>query len=414
MNITKNILKFINILFLFSFFPSLVTGVFLPNLLYAIIVLTNLFFNFNFLKKKIQEFKIFSTLFFLFYLLLIFSSFVSSFVIFSLHTSFLYFSFIIYVFSLIFIFFENDRYEELFLYIGLITFFVLCLDAFYEIYNGSNILNYSSVKGRLAGLFGDRWVIGSYLVRLLPILIGIFFINFYKINKKIKYFAYLVFFLSSIIIIFSGERKALLLFILYFLLVLFYLFNKISLKKIIIFFIASLILFLSPLLTNDYKSRIKQQVLHHITNNNLDENQYLSMFSSSYKMFLNNPIIGIGPNNFRNMCQLNEYNLSKYSCSTHTHNIPLQLLSEVGILGFMIVYIVFFYFLYKLFLLSKKEFDFKHLGLYSIICSIIINLWPFVPSGNFFLSWYGIIFYLPIGLYLMYLKKYKFLINDAR
>ena len=108
---------------------------------------------------------------------------------------------------------------------------------------------------------GDRWVIGSYLVRLLPILIGIFFINFYKINKKIKYFAYLVFFLSSIIIIFSGERKALLLFILYFLLVLFYLFNKISLKKIIIFFIASLILFLSPLLTNDYKSRIKQQVL---------------------------------------------------------------------------------------------------------------------------------------------------------
>ena len=202
MNITKNILKFINILFLFSFFPSLVTGVFLPNLLYAIIVLTNLFFNFNFLKKKIQEFKIFSTLFFLFYLLLIFSSFVSSFVIFSLHTSFLYFSFIIYVFSLIFIFFENDRYEELFLYIGLITFFVLCLDAFYEIYNGSNILNYSSVKGRLAGLFGDRWVIGSYLVRLL--ILSNFFINFYKINKKIKYFAYLVFFIFDNY--FSGEK----------------------------------------------------------------------------------------------------------------------------------------------------------------------------------------------------------------
>ena len=164
---------------------------------------------------------------------------------------------------------------------------------------------------------------------------------------------------------------------------------------------------MSPFFIDDYQSRIKQQVVHHVTNTNLDENQYLSMFFSSYKMFLDNPIIGIGPNNFRKACQFDEYNLSKYSCNTHTHNIPLQLLSEIGFLGFMLVYIVFFYFLYTLFLISRKEFDLKHFGLYSIICSIIINLWPLVPSGNFFLSWYGIIFYLPIGLYLMYLRKYK-------
>ena len=409
MNLGKNILKYINLIFLFSFFPSLVTGVFLPNAIYALLVITNITLNFSYLKKNLQKFKIFTLIFFLFYSLIIFSSLNSSFVIFSLKTSLLYFSYIIYVISIIFIFLENDKYEKFFLYIGLITFFILSLDAIYEIFNGSNILEYSAIKGRIAGLFGDRWVIGSYLVRLLPIMIGMFLINYYKIDKKIRYFAYIVFFLSSIIIIFSGERKALLLFCLYFFLIVFYLSNKINLKKITIFFTASIILIISPFFIDDYKSRIKQQVVHHATNTNLDENQYLSMFISSYKMFLDSPIIGIGPNNFRKVCQFDEYNLSRYSCNTHTHNIPLQLLSEIGFIGFMLVYVVFFYFLYTLFLLFRKEFDLKHFGLYSIICSIIINLWPLVPSGNFFLSWYGIIFYLPIGLYLMYLSKYKIL-----
>lgn len=403
----KNILKYINIIFLFSFFPSLVTGVFLPNVIYAILVLTNVIFNFSYLKNNLKKFKKFTLIFFSFYLLIVFSSISSNFVIFSLETSLLYFSYIIYVFSIIFIFLENDEYEKFFLYIGLITFFILSLDAIYEIFNGSNILKYSAIKGRIAGLFGDRWVIGSYLVRLLPILIGIFLINYYKIEKKIKYFAYIVFILSSIIIIFSGERKALLLFCLYFFLIIFYLFNKINFKKIIIFFTATIILIISPFFVDDYQTRIKQQVVHHATNTNLEENQYLSMFISSYKMFLDNPIIGIGPNNFRKVCQFDKYNLSKYSCNTHTHNIPLQLLSEIGFLGFILVYVVFSYFLYTLFLLSRKDFDLKNFGLYSIVCSIIINLWPLVPSGNFFLSWYGIIFYLPIGLYLMYLRKYK-------
>ena len=401
----KNILKYINIIFLFSFFPSLVTGVFLPNVIYAILVLTNLIFNYSYLKNNLKKFKKFTLIFFSFYLLIVFSSISSNFVIFSLETSLLYFSYIIYVFTIIFIFLENDEYEKFFLYIGLITFFILSLDAIYEIFNGSNILKYSAIKGRIAGLFGDRWVMGSYLVRLLPILIGIFLINYYKIEKKIRYFAYIVFILSSIIIIFSGERKALLLFCLYFFLIIFYLFNKINFKIIIIFFTATIILIISPFFVDDYQTRIKQQVVHHVTNTNLEENQ--SMFISSYKMFLDNPIIGIGPNNFRKVCQFDEYNLSKYSCNTHTHNIPLQLLSEIGLLGFILVYVVFSYFLYTLFLLSRKDFDLKHFGLYSIVCSIIINLWPLVPSGNFFLSWYGIIFYLPIGLYLMYLRKYK-------
>ena len=44
----------------------------------------------------------------------------------------------------------------------------------YEFYNGTNLLGFSSIDGRLAGLFGDRWLLGRYLI-YWPILIAIYF-----------------------------------------------------------------------------------------------------------------------------------------------------------------------------------------------------------------------------------------------
>ena len=410
MHINKNILFYTNFIFIIVFFPSFVSGVFFPNLIFALLILINLFLNFNKIKNCFNDLKLINYFFFLFYFLLLISSFLSTNIFFSLETSLLYFSYIFFVYILIIIFLENEEYDKYFLYFGLITFFILSIDAFYEIINGSNLLNYSAMKGRLAGMFGDRWVLGSYLVRLLPILIGIFLLNYNKLQKNIRYFSYIVFILTSIIIIYSGERKALLLLLLYCALIFFYLINKINLTKKILFISSFLILFSSPFFVEDYKTRIKQNVLHHLTNNNVHENQYYSMYKTSYNMFLDNPILGIGPNNFRNVCHLDDYYLSNFSCNTHPHNIPLQLLSETGILGFLCVYFVFFHFLLKLYAITKKKFDTDMLGLYSIICSIILNLWPVIPSGNFFLSWYGILFYLPLALYLMYLKKYKIII----
>lgn len=410
MHISRNILFYTNIIFIIVFFPSFVSGIFFPNLIFALLILINLTLNFSKIKNCFNDLKLINYFFFLFYFLLLISSFLSTNILFSLESSLLYFSYIFFVYVLIVIFIENEEYDKYFLYFGLITFFILSIDAFYEIINGSNLLNYSAMKGRLAGMFGDRWVLGSYLVRLLPILIGIFFLNYNKLQKNTRYLAYMVFILTSIIIIYSGERKALLLLLLYFVLIFFYLNNKINFTKKIIFISSLLILFSSPFFIDDYKTRIQQNVLHHLTNNNVYENQYFSMYKTSYNMFLDSPILGIGPNNFRNDCHLDDYYLSNFSCNTHPHNIPLQLLSETGILGFLCVYFVFFHFLLKLYALTKKKFDTNILGLYSIICSIILNLWPILPSGNFFLSWYGILFYLPLALYLMYLKKYKIII----
>ena len=56
-----------------------------------------------------------------------------------------------------------------------------------------NVLGYSSIDGRLAGLFDDRWVLGRYLIYILPILVGIYFLEFDNL-KKYKIFILSTFF----------------------------------------------------------------------------------------------------------------------------------------------------------------------------------------------------------------------------
>ena len=132
------------------------------------------------------------------------------------------------------------------------------------------------------------------------------------------------------------------------------------------------------------------------------------MFVTSWKMFAENLLIGIGPNNFRYDCSDPIFYVSNWSCSTHPHSTFFQLLAEVGILGFLIVYSVLGYFLYKsMTLVFSKSYSHKLFGIYSLQCAIIIYLFPMMITGNFFLSWYGFIYYLPISLFMVYSSTYK-------
>ncbi len=130
------------------------------------------------------------------------------------------------------------------------------------------------------------------------------------------------------------------------------------------------------------------------------------MYLTSWRMFLENPLLGIGPNNFRFACSEITYYISKWSCSTHPHSTTFQVLAETGILGFIAVFSVLGYFVYNIvILIFSKKYSQNTFGKYSLQCSIIIYLFPFMITGNFFLSWYGFIYYLPISLFMVYSNK---------
>ncbi len=401
-------LYYYNTFFIITFFPSFVTGVFFPNLFCGLFIILNLFLNLKNLKTLFYKFLKPSIIFLVFYLYILISSLLSKHILHSLESSLLYFAYLIYALSLILLFDKNVFFRRLFFVCGIITCFILSIDSLYELFNGTNIIGYSSIDGRLASFFGDRWVLGRYLIYIFPILVGIYFLEF-DFFKRYKFFVFTSFILISITIIFSGERAAFLMFFLYLFLIFLFTFNKVSKLKLIIFFCLIVFLCLLPFLFTETSARLKDNVMLYLTSSNLELNQYLSMYITSWKMFIDNPILGIGPNNFRYVCSDSLYYVSKWSCSSHPHNTALQLLSEIGILGLIPVMSVFFYFLIKsMRIVILKDLTQETFGLYSLQCSIIIYLFPIMITGNFFLSWYGFIYYLPISLFMIYSNKINY------
>jgi O-antigen ligase len=121
-------------------------------------------------------------------------------------------------------------------------------------------------------------------------------------------------------------------------------------------------------------------------------------------MFIDKPLLGHGPKTFRINCQKPMYYENIHSCATHPHNFLLQLLAEVGIFGFFIVFL-FFYFL--IFYLKKINKKFYSMSFYYL--PLIIFTFPFLPNGNFFNNWLSMVSYLSISLsiYLLFIKNEK-------
>ena len=89
------------------------------------------------------------------------------------------------------------------------------------------------------------------------------------------------------------------------------------------------------------------------------------------------------------------------------------MLAETGIIGTFLIFIVFSYFVKTLFkekIFEIKNIDFSYFESNAKICFIIaimINIFPLVPSGNFFNNWMSIVFYYPIAIFFGYSHSLK-------
>jgi len=214
----------------------------------------------------------------------------------------------------------------------------------------------------------------------------------------------------------SGERTSFILFS--FTIILFILFlNDFKFIKIFLFLLISILILL--IIKNDtpFKKRIVDLTIDQMKINQngkpkyIFSKQYHEHYLSSWKIFKDNPLIGIGPKNFRVKCKQEKYNFSKLTCSTHSHNIPLQLLAETGIFTFiiyLIVNIVIWYNLFKSLFskIVKKKIYLNNFQI-SLLINIAILIWPLSPNGNFFNNWLSIIIYFPVGFLLWEFRNSK-------
>ena len=96
----------------------------------------------------------------------------------------------------------------------------------------------------------------------------------------------------------------------------------------------------------------------------------------------------------------------KNGCNTHPHNLYLQFLSELGILG-AAFFVLFYLFICKSLLIRITQFIKKGINLNdTIIYGYYFSVFfPLIPSGNFFNNYYSILLYFPLTFIILCRRK---------
>ena len=382
---------------------ALISGPFISDL---IVFLSLISFFFYFKKKKLLNI-LYDKLFILFAILWtisVISSFFSTEIIFSLKSSLFYLRFLIFFLIIYAILLTNELILKKLLNILILIFFTLFLDSIFQKIYGVNIIGLKQFHEiRISSFFGSQLILGSYLVKFYPLLIGLLYL-FYEKNFSL-YFIILSF-ITLITVTLSAEKAALIIFFIEYFLILS--FADIKKKTKYSFFIFPIIL-LSILLIilPNVKDRVYNQLISNSGNFKYVFTQtHHEHYLSAYKIFKDNKMIGIGPKMFRNYCGDEKYLISEYSCSTHPHNYSMQILSETGILGFF-VFIYIYIFLIKdffKFVLKNKHHRYVF-PFYSVLILNLVNLMPLFPSGNFYNNWVAISYSIPIGIYFYFKSR---------
>jgi hypothetical protein len=395
-------------IFLISIFPiSLLVGPAIANIFVGLIVF---FLFFNLVKeKKLEIFKDkISHLFLFFWFFLIFILFFSIDISNSMSRTFSFVFFIFFAYSIKYFFkYENNKYVNYILFVWSIIIFTVALDCIYEYFTGHNIIgNKSEYNGRISSFLGKELKIGHFFLGFAPLSIAYIYS---KDKFKKENFLLLLFITFNIISFLIGERSN---FIRFFFSTLIFLIlaHKIRAKKIIFVIFVFFSIIISTIYSNSYyKTRFLPSEIKEKSKfiNYIRSTQYIAHYDTAIKIFLNHPLTGIGLKNFYLECQDIKYvnpNLAANNlrCSTHPHQHHLEILSSIGIFGYLFFIVTFGYFLFKNF---KSSFENKNtIQLVSYLYVAIFLLTP-VPTGSFFTSWGASIFWLNVGIILAFKKE---------
>ena len=341
--------------------------------------------------------------------------------------------FIIFLFAVEY-FFNNSKkfFNQIFLYWTIIIFIVL-IDIIFERIFGFNLLGFESPSShRIVSFFKDELVIGGFVLSFAFLISGFLF-KLTKNDSKKKIFSNIFFCLSIICIYLSGERsnfiKALIIASIILLLI-----NDahIYIKKKYIFLVIIIGIALPTLMSKDiYQRQIGffKRIMLGVSATSIvyggkntfavqlyDQGsihekfghlKHFVHYDTALQIIKDYPIFGIGNHNFRYICHDNKYSndemmLTNQRCSNHPHQVHLEILSEQGILGYLIIIFTIFYVLLNSYKVYRKTGDTIHL---SSILFVLIFFIPLLPSGGFFSTFNASIFWINFSLAHAFLNK---------
>ena len=431
----------------------LITGPFLPDLFLSLASVSYLVYLIK--NKKYDYFnnKIFFS-FILFFVILLISSLLSEYKPIAFKQSIAYLRFGIFILVIKYLFENKINISRYFFYLLIAIFLILFIDSLFQIIFDKNILGFVAPTGRITSFFGDDIKLGGYIARFSPLLIALAI--YHNSSRK---FTILILISSLTITFLSGERtsfimtvlfstifillydskfKIVLMSILPIIFVLFLNLNEILKYRLVTTTLNQLNIFKELPFYSPTKINNHHHIIHR--DDSILPKIYLMYFETSKKIFLDNPIFGSGPRTYKVLSSDQRYFsvsnhegyqllkktlpdnykifieqypefIKKYGMgfsdsyegftnltgqNSHPHNTYWQLLAETGLIGFIFIFFVFIYSIYKI--ITKT-----HLYHKVIFIGIFINLFPFFFSGNFFNNWLSILYFFPLGF--LYIGK---------
>ncbi len=138
---------------------------------------------------------------------------------------------------------------------------------------------------------------------------------------------------------------------------------------------------------------------------------YGAHYLTAVEIIKNNKFFGSGIRTFRTECLKYENKILSFNrddgCSTHPHNLHLEIISEVGIVGYFIFFILLIILFYYVILKKNPKIYTKTLSIY-LLSLLFAHLFPFKPSGSIFSTWFGSQIWLIIAI------NYLFIIKDKQ
>jgi O-antigen ligase len=330
----------------------------------------------------------------------------------SLNRAIFFFRYILMIACVEYYFKNNVKFNIIF-FIWLLVLLIVSFDIFIEFFNKKNIFGYSSYDpSRISSFLGKELKIGHFVLGFSFLCTGFYFEKNYKKSNFFLLTGYAIFFFFILALTLTGERantiKGIICFILF---IAFSPRKKIKLKKIIL-----IILIVIPISSYFFSDKIRLRYNAIISpiqilgiEGAFKKSLHGAHYQTAVQIFKEYPIFGAGNKNFREECSNKKYYNSQYDriefrCSTHPHQIYLELLSEHGIVGSLTIIFVIFYFLKESIKIYLRNQNLIHLGSIVFVSTTFI---PIIPSGSFFTSWGAIIFWLNFSIMLFYNKQHK-------
>ena len=304
---------------------------------------------------------------------------------------------------------KEEIYFEKIMRFWTILFAIVTIDIMFELIFGFNTLGFKSyLDGRVASFFGDELIVGTFY-HFFSLIVLSYFIK----NKCPNYLVILLIITIISISFMIGERANFLkLFFSIILLSLFVL--KINfIKKVSLVFLTLLIIGTIFYSNDSLKKRYYNQIsiIYSIDGfkKYFRESSYGAHQSTAFEIFKDNKLFGVGLKNFREESKKDiyenpNYKLTKGRDTTHPHQIHLELLSEIGLIGYFSFFILIFFSIFisaKNYLIKKNPYQLSAL-IYIVSCLI-----PLIPSGSLFSTFFGGIFWFSYGLMISFNKNLK-------